>query len=68
MLDLNLRFHASCPKHPLYRPEEGPGAIKGGCQFCEALLRIANRGRVTQEAIREYEAFREALKGGPATG
>ena len=55
MLDLNLHFHASCPKHPLYRPSDGQGAIKGGCIYCQALYKIGLVEAPLLAAIREAE-------------
>ena len=55
MLDLKIQFHASCPKHPLYRPSDGPGAIRGGCIYCEALFRIGLKEAPLLQSIRECE-------------
>lgn len=55
MLDLNLRFHASCPKHPVYRPSDGRGAIRGGCIYCEALFQIGEAETQVSRAVKEFE-------------
>jgi len=55
MLDLKLRFHQSCPKHPCYQPKEGRGAIKGGCVFCEALCKIHQAGEKFTQAVSQFQ-------------
>lgn len=55
MLSLKLHFHAYCPKHVGYRPEEGRGAIKGGCDFCEALYCVWQAGRRFSEAVERFQ-------------
>jgi hypothetical protein len=55
MLDLKLTFHAACPKHPVYRPSDGRGAIRGGCIYCEALYRISQAEAPVVQAIKEFE-------------
>jgi hypothetical protein len=37
---IKLRWEGACPKHPRYNPENGPGAIRAGCQFCLRLLQL----------------------------
>jgi hypothetical protein len=36
-----LKLILACHKHPGYNPAKGPNAIKGGCEFCFELLKIA---------------------------
>ncbi len=55
MLDLKLSFHASCPKHPCYQPQDGRGPIKGGCIYCEALYRITQAEAPVVQSIKEFE-------------
>jgi len=37
---LKLRLKGKCPNHPRYNPELGQGAIRGGCQYCQALYAV----------------------------
>ena len=62
MLDLNLRFHASCPKHPYYRPSDGQGSIRGGCIYCQALFKIGKAEAPLLEAIRECEELMDRYR------
>ena len=55
MLDLKIQFHGHCPKHVGYHPRDGRGAIKGGCQFCEALYRISQAGEKFIQAVTDFQ-------------
>lgn len=35
-----IRFKAKCNRHPTYNPEDGQGAIRGGCPKCLQLFEI----------------------------
>ncbi|MBM3788506.1 MAG: hypothetical protein FJW30_29575 [Acidobacteria bacterium] len=35
-----IRFKAKCNRHPKYNPEDGEGAIRGGCPKCRQLFEI----------------------------
>jgi hypothetical protein len=38
-----VRWRGKCSRHPSFDPwSDGPGAIKGGCDRCAALLEIHN--------------------------
>lgn len=39
----SIRWRGKCPRHPHFDPYlDGPGAVKGGCEKCTALLDIHN--------------------------
>lgn len=40
VIQVKLRLKGKCPHHPRYNPEHGPGAIRGGCQYCQALYAV----------------------------
>lgn len=53
---IKIRVHASCPEHPRYSPErDGPGAIKGNCRYCLALLDVWKAKGDVERAIRCLE-------------
>ena len=36
-----IRWRGKCSRHPMFDPfADGPGAVKGGCERCAALLEI----------------------------
>lgn len=55
MLDLKLRFHESCPKHPCYQPQQGQGAIIGGCIYCTGLFHVWHSMLKLSQAITEFQ-------------
>jgi hypothetical protein len=39
----SIRWRGKCSKHPGFDPySDGPGAVKGGCTRCAALVEINN--------------------------
>jgi hypothetical protein len=48
-----LKWHAKCPRHPMFDPEaDGTGAIKGGCSRCLELQAIFESHRRTLQLMR----------------
>jgi len=38
-----IRWRGKCSRHPQFDPfADGPGAVKGGCEKCAALVEIHN--------------------------
>ena len=41
MYKVKLKLMARCPRHKKFNPEvDGPGAVKGNCRLCLALLEL----------------------------
>lgn len=49
-----LRWKGRCGRHPMYDPSEGEGAIRGGCNRCQALLDIHRQHLRLVEMMRSF--------------
>lgn len=49
----SIRFQAKCNRHPMYNPEDGRGAIRGGCPKCELLHDIHTAHTKLVELMRQ---------------
>ena len=52
---VKFKWKGTCPKHPRYNPDQGENAIRGGCEFCHALLAISRTIDRAADASRAYE-------------
>ena len=59
MLEVKLRFHDHCPRHPGYSPNEGPGRIKGGCIYCDALCKIEQAESQVRKAVAHFQELKD---------
>ena len=50
----SIRWKGKCGRHPAYNPEDGEGAIRGGCERCHALLDIFRQHTKLVRAMREF--------------
>ena len=50
----SIRWRGKCGRHPAFDPEDGEGAIRGGCERCLALLEIS---RTHQKLVSQIRAF-----------
>jgi hypothetical protein len=49
-----LRWKGRCGRHPQFDPNDGEGAIRGGCARCYALLDIHRSHRRLLELMRAF--------------
>lgn len=54
-----LRWKGKCQRHPNFHPDEGEGAIKGGCQRCYTLWQIYQQHQRLIRLMREFGPVRE---------
>lgn len=54
-----LSWKGRCGRHPMYDPDDGEGAIRGGCQRCQALFEIHRHHRRLVEMMRAFGPARE---------
>lgn len=57
-----LKWKGRCRKHPRFDPEQGEGAIRGGCVHCYELLEIYRQHRRLVEMMREFGPMRERAR------
>lgn len=57
---IKIRWHGACPKHPKFNPENGGGAVKGGCLFCLSLVRLYREAASLHEDLKQYDGERAA--------
>lgn len=61
MLDMKVkiivktRLKGKCPNHPRYNPEQGQGAIRGGCQHCLKLYEAVHARDLLLQAVGRFE-------------
>ena len=48
-----VRFKGRCKRHPRFDPEDGIGAVKGGCKRCDLLVDIYQAHLRLTELIRQ---------------
>lgn len=64
-----FRWKGKCPKHPKFNPElHGPGAIKGGCAACLALVEIFDLHRRAKRLARSFDGTEEPAAKVKASG
>ena len=54
-----LRWKGRCGRHPMYDPADGEGAIRGGCNRCQALLEIYRQHQRLIEMMLAFGPARE---------
>ena len=54
-----LTLKARCEKHPGFRPAAGEPGIRGGCETCWRLIRLAHDARQLQERAARLNAPEE---------
>jgi hypothetical protein len=57
-----LKWKGRCGKHPRFDPEQGEGAIRGGCIRCYALLDIYRQHKRLIEMMRAFGPMRERTR------
>jgi hypothetical protein len=57
MLTIRLKAKLTCPKHPKFSPEQGEGAIRGGCVVCFAIQDVWFRLQTLKGMIQKAEAI-----------
>ncbi len=66
MTMLHLKHTAAvrlkCPRHPMYNPQQGRAAIRGGCPVCEHLLEIHRAHLLREQLIRDFAALADRVK------
>jgi hypothetical protein len=61
-----IRFKAKCNRHPKYNPEDGQGAIRGGCAKCQQLFDIYKAYEKLTSLMREVKREPEKAKAAAA--
>lgn len=51
-----------CPRHPLYNPQQGRAAIRGGCAVCEHLLEIHRTHMLREQLIRDFAPLADRVQ------
>ena len=46
-----VSINLKCSRHPRFRPEDGPGAVKGACPRCSRLLAIFEAHRALMSLV-----------------
>jgi hypothetical protein len=54
-LVVKARLKGKCPNHPRYNPEQGQGAIRGGCQHCLELYEAVRARDLLLQAAGRFE-------------
>jgi len=49
-----LTVRVSCPAHTHYSPEQGPGAIRAGCETCWRLFTLYRAFENVKRSIKEF--------------
>lgn len=57
----SIRWKGKCARHPAYNPEDGQGAIRGGCQRCHALLDVFQQHAKLVRMMRDFGPYQERL-------
>jgi hypothetical protein len=57
-----LKWKGRCKRHPRYDPVDGEGAIRGGCEQCQALLDIYMQHRRLLDMIRAFGPMRDRAR------
>jgi len=55
MMKVKVRWTGRCPRHPRYKPENGRGAIRGGCQTCYRLWLIHSAAVELQRRLVDFD-------------
>lgn len=58
-LKFKRKYKAKCPRHPGYNPEQGRGAIRGGCAICNSLADVTTARDHLIEALSDFERLAE---------
>lgn len=63
-----VRFRGRCSRHPRFDPEDGAGAVRGGCQRCELLLEIfQTHQRLVELMVKAKNEITPAARAAAAT-
>ncbi len=57
MLTVKVKRKLTCPRHPKFNPEQGEGAIRGGCVACWAICDVYFKALQLTEFIRRAESI-----------
>jgi hypothetical protein len=57
MLHVRIKLDMKCPKHPMFDPNDGLGAVKAGCWRCQSLCSIQAQATRVMEMVRAYDGL-----------